>query len=95
MSVRLTPEETEKEKETEFYILIHESKGYVEPFRADYRIGPYKTYEEADDMYFVACFHSKSEYDSEGNSIYWDHEIEEIETNEPNRKCFDETCACN
>lgn len=41
-----------------------------------YRIGPYDTYEEADDAFYVACYHVKPDVDDVGNAIYWNHDIE-------------------
>lgn len=79
-------------KPTEYFILIHETTGGgIDPFRVDYRIGPYKTYEEADDMFFVACFKIKPDYTPSGDFLFWNHEIEEVEKDDD--ECA-QACPC-
>lgn len=70
----------------EFYINIFEGDEPEKLTDATYRVGPYKSYDEAMDMYFTACFHVQPEVD--GIPVNWDYDIEEIgEDNEI-------SCAC-
>lgn len=62
-----------------YYTLIYEDTELVPIQNVDvtYRIGPYDSREEADDAYFVACYHVKPETDEIGRPLYWDYDVEE------------------
>ena len=70
----------------EYYFLVHEFtdfNGFVNPFEISYRVGPYPSYEEAMDMFYIAYYTVKPEFDEIGREIYWNMEIEEKELEIP------------
>jgi hypothetical protein len=73
----------------EHYLLIYESPEPIPLQTTDvtYRIGPYKSYEEADDAFFIASYHVKPEFDEIGREVFWDYDIETEGED-------DVTCSC-
>lgn len=70
----------------EFYLCVYEGEQPEKMTDPTYTIGPYKSHEEADDAYWVACFHAQP--DEVGVSIFWDYNIEEVGEDD------EISCAC-
>lgn len=73
---------------TEFIVHIFETDDRIPPLllgEPTYKLGPYKSYEEADDAFFVAC------YNCQDDDVFW-HPVT-IEQPIKRRKTIDE-CDC-
>lgn len=71
----------------EYYIDIYEGDEPEKMTDATYRIGPYATREEADDAYWIACYHAQPE-DEAGGPVLWDYNIDEVGEDD------EISCAC-